>query len=227
VSHTLTRRHSAPLGGPTAEGGTRGESQGNVEHRGMGTSSPSEITRRRQERGVRGRDRPHHWLIRDSHPTQWGLNRVLLIPQCCPHRPRKVRFLLEMEALNWPRGLQRAPFRPDLYTMCPHRRQSHNRSSQFSGVFCDSQALSGIISISLDSRLPLHKRTNKISRKNEVLTLHGPGCIAANGAPQICDLQNFSTNGKPVLRTVPFLAGVPSDEDRIWGSAILYSVFSL
>jgi len=146
------------------------------------------------------------------------------IPQFCPHRPGTVRFLLEMEAPDWPRGLQRAPFRPDLHTMCPHRRQSHNRSSQFSRVFCDSQAFSGIISISRDSWLPLHKKTSKVSRRNEILTLHGPGCIAANETPQICDVQYCWTNGEPVLRTVPFPEGVRSDEDRIWESAITQTV---
>jgi len=146
---------------------------------------------------------------------------VLLIPQFCPHQPGAVRFLLEMEAPDWPRGLRHAPFRPDLYTMCPFGVQSRNRSSQLSGVFCDSEAFSGIISISRDSRFPLHKRTNKISRKNEILILHGTGCLTANGTPQKCALLHFWTNGKPVLRTVPFPEGVPSVEDRIGGSAIL------
>jgi len=142
------------------------------------------------------------------------------MPQFCPHRPGTVRFVLEMEAPDWPRGLRRAPFRPDLYTMCPYGLQSHNRSSQFSGVFCDSQALSGNISIYRDSRLPLHKRKNKISKTDEILILHGTGCITANGKPQKCALLHFWTNGKPVLRTVPFPENVPSVEDRIGGSAI-------
>ena len=142
------------------------------------------------------------------------------IPQFCPHRPGTVRFLLEIEAPDWPRGLRRAPFRPDLYTMCRHRRQSHNRSSQFSRVFCDSQAFPRITSISRDARLPLDKRRNKISSKNEILILHGTGCIATNGTPHKCGFQHFWTNGKPVLRTVPFPEGVPSVEDRIGGSAI-------
>jgi len=145
---------------------------------------------------------------------------VLLIPQFCPHRPGTIRFLLEMEAPDWPRGLRREPFRPDLYTMCPYSLQPHNRSSPFSGVFCDSQTFSGIFSISHDSRLPLHNRTNKISRKKEILILHGTGCIAANGTPQKCALLHFWTNRKPALRTVPFPEDVPSDEDRIGGSAI-------
>jgi len=50
--------------------------------------------------------------------------KVLLIPQFCPHRPGTVRFLLEMEAPDWPRGLRRAPFRPDVYTVCPYGLQS-------------------------------------------------------------------------------------------------------
>ena len=142
-------------------------------------------------------NQPYTWLLDNVSFDATGLysRGLWLIPQFCPHRPGTVRFLLEMEAPDWPRGLRRTPFRPDLYTMCPHRRQSHNPSSQFSGVFCDSQAFSGIISISRDSRLPLHKKTNKISRKNEISSLHGPGCIAANGTPQICDLQHFWTNG--------------------------------
>ena len=96
----------------------------------------------------------------------------------------------------------------------------HNQSSQFSGVFCDSQAFSGIISLSRDSRLPLHKRTNKISRKNEILILQGTGCITASGTLQKSALLHFWTNGKPVLGTVQFPEGVPSVEDRIGGSAI-------
>jgi len=47
---------------------------------------------------------------RDPH-----IGLLLLIPQFCPHRPGTVRFLLGMEAPDWPRGLRRAPFRPDLY----------------------------------------------------------------------------------------------------------------
>jgi len=90
--------------------------------------------------------------------------------------------------------------------------------------FCDSQVISGKISISRDSRLPLHKKTNKIPRKNEVLILHGTGCIAANGTPQKCALLHFWTNGKPVLRTVPFPEGVPSIGVRIGVSAIRWWV---
>jgi len=56
---------------------------------------------------------------------------LLLIPQFCPHRPGTVWFLLEMEAPDWPRGLRRAPFRPDLYIVFPYGLQLHNRSSQF------------------------------------------------------------------------------------------------
>ena len=91
------------------------------------------------------------------------------------------------------------------YTVFPYGLQLHNRSSQFSGVFCDSQAFSGIMSISRDSRLPLHKRTNKISRKNEILILLGTGCIAANGTPQKCAVLHFWTNGQPCSKncTVP------------------------
>jgi len=104
--------------------------------------------------------------------------------------------------------------------MGPYGLQSHNRSSQFSGVFFDSQAFSRKISISRDSPLPLDKKTNKISRKSEILILHGTGCIAANGTPHKCGFPNFWTNGKPVLKTVPLPQGVPSVEDKIGGSAI-------
>ena len=102
----------------------------------------------------------------------------------------------------------------------PLRGAPARRPKIHSGVFCDFQAFSGIIPISRDSRLPLHKRTNKISRKHEILILHGTGCIAANGTPQKCALLHFWTNGKPVLRTVQFPEDVPSVEDRIGGSAI-------
>jgi len=172
------------------------------------------------ERGIRETDQSR---IKQSSRRA----SILLIPQFCPHRPGTVRFLHEMEAPHWPRGLRWAPFRPNLYTMCPYGLQSNNRSSQFSGVFCDSQAFSWTISISRDSRLPLDKKTKNISRKNEILILHGTGCIAANGTPQICGFQHFWTNCKPVLRTVPFPEGVPSVEDRIGGSAIRYSQYPL